>query len=59
MPGADIDATPRDAHELFARPGVEMLYVQRVASGTSTVDGVLTRSAVDAYTEGPARRAHS
>lgn len=54
-----IDATLRDARELFAHSGVEVLHVRRTASGTSTVAGVLTRSAVDAYTESPSRRAHS
>ena len=56
--GIDIDATLRDARELFARSGVEMLYVRRSASGTSTVYGVLTRSAVDACTGTLFRRGH-
>lgn len=55
----DIDATLRDARELSARSGVEMLHVRLTASETSTVDGALTRSAVDAYTETPSRPAHS
>ena len=54
--GIDVDATLRDARELFARSGVEMLYVRCTASGTSTVGGVLTRSAVDALAETPSQR---
>ena len=53
--GIDIDATLRDARELFARSGVDMLYVRRTATGTSTVAGVLARSAVDALAETPSR----
>ena len=48
--GIDIDATLRDAQEVFARSGVEALYVRRSASGTALIGGILTRAAINAHT---------
>ena len=54
--GIDIDATLRDAQEVFTRSGVEALYVRRTASGTAMIGGVLTRTAINAHTRNPTRR---
>ena len=54
--GIDINATLRDAQEVFTRSGVEALYVRRTASGTAMIGGVLTRTAIDAHTRNPTRR---
>ena len=56
--GIDIDATLRDAQEVFARPGIEALYVQRPASGTAMIGGILTRAATNAHTRTATRAGH-
>ena len=56
--GIDIDATLRDAQEVFARSGVEALYVRRSASGTAMIGGILTRAAINAHTRTATRGGH-
>ncbi len=56
--GIDIDATLRDAQEMFTRSGVGALYVRHTASGTTMIRGVLTRAAVNAHTRTSTRRGH-
>ena len=56
--GIDIDATLRDAQDVFTRSGVEALYVRRTASGTAMIGGVLTRAAINAHTRTATRPGH-